>query len=686
MKPLSAVLLTGLVIVAAGGPMVAAPAGPAAFSAGAQSFPGKLSEYRGYRRYDAAVEGCPTIVVVPRQPARGRPWIWRAEFFDAFPQVDLALLEKGFHLVYINVGNTFGCPDALKHWDPFYRQLTEVYGLSRRPVLEGLSRGGLYCFNWAADNPEKVACILADNAVLDFKSWPGGKGKGTGSPGDWNKLLADYHFASEAEALAYRKNPVDNLRPLARAKVPLFLLCGDADDVVPYPENGAIVNRRYARLGGPVTLLVKRHLGHHPHGLTDPEPVVEFILRHAIPPGTPVVTAVEEQARPADALVDSIGVNVHLSYTDTSYRNYAGVVKPRLREAGIRHIRDGCPPHWNDEQRTKLNELAAVGVRSLLICSPRLGTLDQIVASLEKVPASVEAVEGPNEPDGEGISYRGHAFPQGAREYQDDLYAAIKRDPATRRLPVVATAISNPENAPKLGPLPSADFANTHCYADGGPPGFAWDWYLARCRANSDRPIVATETGYHNSPNHTEGLWIPGISEAAAGKYISRLLPEYFARGIVRTYIYELLDLRDDPRNAECNLGILRVDGGPKPAFTAIKNTIALLADPGPAFTPGRLAFTLTGQDASIKHLLLQKRDGRFALLLWRNAVSYDTQTRRDLPVPAQPVVVSFARPRKGARVYDPLRGVAPLRQYPAGRRLTVDVPDELLILEVEAQ
>ena len=190
--------LTGLLILAITAPAATAPAE-------GQPFPGKQSAYQGYRRYDFAVDGCPTIVVVPRQAAAGKPWIWRAEFFDAFPQVDLALLAEGFHLVYINVGNTFGCPDALKHWDVLYRQLTAQHGLSQKPVLEGLSRGGLYCFNWAANNPEKAACILGDNAVLDFKSWPGGKGKGKGSPGDWKKLLADYHFSSETEALAYRR-------------------------------------------------------------------------------------------------------------------------------------------------------------------------------------------------------------------------------------------------------------------------------------------------------------------------------------------------------------------------------------------------------------------------------------------------------------------------------------------------
>ena len=257
----------------------------AAVAAGAAAaddaaLPGRRSDYRGYARHDFVVDGCQTLVVEPRQQAAGRPWIWRAEFFDAFPQIDLALLARGFHLVYIGVGNTFGCPDALAHWDVLYREMTEKYGLSRKPVLEGLSRGGLYCFNWATNNTDKVGCILADNAVLDFKSWPGGKGKGKGSPGDWKKLLNDYHFKSEAEALAYTKNPIDNLAPLAKAKVPLLLLCGDADNVVPFEENGAIVKERYEKLGAPVTLLIKKGMGHHPHGLDDPTPAVEFIVKH----------------------------------------------------------------------------------------------------------------------------------------------------------------------------------------------------------------------------------------------------------------------------------------------------------------------------------------------------------------------------------------------------------------------
>jgi pimeloyl-ACP methyl ester carboxylesterase len=184
----------------------------------------------------------------------------------------------------MDVGNTFGCPDAMAHWDVFYRDLTQKYGLSKKTVLEGLSRGGLYIYNWAAANPDKVACLYGDNPVCDFKSWPGGKGKGPGSPDDWKKLIQDYKFSSEPQALAYDKNPIDNLKPLADAKIPIIHLCGDADEVVPFDENTVILKARYEKLGGAFTLIVKPGFKHHPHGLDDPTPIVDFILKHTAAP------------------------------------------------------------------------------------------------------------------------------------------------------------------------------------------------------------------------------------------------------------------------------------------------------------------------------------------------------------------------------------------------------------------
>jgi pimeloyl-ACP methyl ester carboxylesterase len=173
----------------------------------------------------------------------------------------------------------------VRYWDKFYDELTGKYGFAKKTALIGLSRGGLYCYNWAIANPDKVACIYADAAVCDFKSWPGGKlkglGKGTGDATEWNNMLMAYGFKSDAEAASYQGNPVDNLKPLAAAKVPLLHVYGEADSLVPWDENTGVVAERYRKMGGSITLIPKPGVGHHPHGLTDPTPIVEFIMKHA---------------------------------------------------------------------------------------------------------------------------------------------------------------------------------------------------------------------------------------------------------------------------------------------------------------------------------------------------------------------------------------------------------------------
>ncbi|MBL9171254.1 MAG: hypothetical protein JNN07_26210 [Verrucomicrobiales bacterium] len=252
--------------------------------AAAAAFPGKLSKWFEYDRYDFEVGGRPALVVAPRQEAPGRPWVWHGEFFGHKPAPDIALLGKGFHVVYLSVPDQLGGPEAVRQWNLLYQELRDRFGFAAKAALVGLSRGGLYCYNWAAVNPDKVACIYGDAPVCDFKSWPGGKGKGKGSERDWKLVLERYGFQSEAEALAYRRNPIDTLAPLAAAGVPLLHVYGDADEVVPWDENTGILAERYKKLGGTIQLIAKPGVGHHPHGLDDSTPIVEFILKNSLPP------------------------------------------------------------------------------------------------------------------------------------------------------------------------------------------------------------------------------------------------------------------------------------------------------------------------------------------------------------------------------------------------------------------
>ena len=177
-----------------------------------------IDEWHGYRRHTWTVDGCKAWLVEPKVARPGNPWSWCLEFPDAFTDrcAAPALLAHGFYHLHLTVGNTFGCPDALRHFDALYDVVTKA-GLSSRGALIGISRGGLYAHNWAAQHPDRVTVIYGDAPVCDFKSWPGGKLTAKGSAGDWQQLLKAYHFADEAEALAFSHNPVDQLTPLAAA-------------------------------------------------------------------------------------------------------------------------------------------------------------------------------------------------------------------------------------------------------------------------------------------------------------------------------------------------------------------------------------------------------------------------------------------------------------------------------------
>lgn len=246
------------------------------------SFEGSESPWNGYRSVDFELDGRPCKVVCPDIAAPGKPWVWRARFWGHEPQTDIALLKEGFHVAYTDVGGLYGNDTAVKAWDDFYAYLTTKHGFGPRPALEGMSRGGLIVYNWASENPEKVSCIYADAPVCDISSWPGGQGAGKGSPSDWVACLAAWGL-DEVTVKDFRRNPIDRLAPLAAAGVPLLNICGDADDVVPLVENTDVVAERYRALGGDIQVIVKPGIGHHPHSLEDPAPIVDFILTHTDP-------------------------------------------------------------------------------------------------------------------------------------------------------------------------------------------------------------------------------------------------------------------------------------------------------------------------------------------------------------------------------------------------------------------
>lgn len=241
--------------------------------------PVKEFNFHGYKGYEYDNNGVKYYIVKPHHTAKGNPWIWRARFWGHEPQVDIDLLEQGFHLTYCDVAELFGSPKAVERWDEFYALAIKA-GLNQKAVLEGMSRGGLIIYNWAAKNPKKVACIYGDAPVMDIKSWP----LNWGDCLDENKrsmslLLEAYGFANAEEAMAWNKNPLNHARKLAKAKIPMIHVVGDIDEGVPVAENTAIFEREVAKYGHSLHVIHKPNVGHHPHSLNNPEKIVSFILK-----------------------------------------------------------------------------------------------------------------------------------------------------------------------------------------------------------------------------------------------------------------------------------------------------------------------------------------------------------------------------------------------------------------------
>ena len=245
-------------------------------SISAESF---AEEWQGRNKVDFQIQGRKAFFIEPTQPAAGKPWIWRTEFFGHEPQADIALLDKGFFLAYVDMTNLYGGPLAMSLMDEMYSIAIDKHSLGKKVVLEGFSRGGLFTLNWAARNPDRVACIYNDAPVCDFNSWPGGKGRGKGSAGDWERLKKVYAIGEE-EVADSPWNPVRQLESIAKAKIPILHVCGATDDVVPIEENSLVVQKQIVALGGSFTLISKPNCNHHPHSLKDPTRIVNFVLKH----------------------------------------------------------------------------------------------------------------------------------------------------------------------------------------------------------------------------------------------------------------------------------------------------------------------------------------------------------------------------------------------------------------------
>ena len=226
------------------------------------------------------VDGCRAFILLPHNaPVDGSAgaWVWYAPAIMGNPHqcVDWLFRQLLAHQIVIagiDVGETYANPTArLQFWN-FYEAVRVRFHLAAKACLLAQSRGGLNHYLFAAEHPETVRCIAGIYPVMDLRSYPG-----------IPRAAAAYGLGEKEFGVTLpHNNPIDNLAPIARARVPIFHIQGDSDKVVPLAQNSAVAYDRYRALGGPMTLLTVKGKGHDEvPEIFQAQELLDFLLRHA---------------------------------------------------------------------------------------------------------------------------------------------------------------------------------------------------------------------------------------------------------------------------------------------------------------------------------------------------------------------------------------------------------------------
>ena len=223
------------------------------------------------------VDGCPAFVIPASTPRVGaQRWLWYAPTLPPYPDGNEQwlfeqLTAAGIAIAGIDVGESYGSPAGVARFEALYEHLV-ARGWSTRPVLLGRSRGGLQQLAYAATHPEHAGGFAGIYPVCDLRSYPG-------------LAKAAPAFGLDEAGLSAQltsHNPLERLAPLAAAGVPMFVIHGDQDRVVPLEANSGALVDRYQALGGTIALEPAPGHGHDVwQGFFRSPQLLAFVLAHA---------------------------------------------------------------------------------------------------------------------------------------------------------------------------------------------------------------------------------------------------------------------------------------------------------------------------------------------------------------------------------------------------------------------
>jgi hypothetical protein len=400
----------------------------------------------------------------------------------------------------------------------------------------------------------------------------------------------------------------------------------------------------------------------------------------------------------AEDLLQSMGVNTHLNYYDTTYNNYQEVIT-ELQYLGIDHVRDTLPDTTDPGALSRYQAAMSAGIKfdftnaasnvpSELNLASDLAVLNALELSN---PGGIAAVEGLNEIDGvPTFAYGGLVGLPAAIAFQTALYDDVKADPSLKGVAVYNMSLRQGGNPGALGNMSAeADYSNTHVYFMWVPP--SWNipnQVAANAEAVPGKPAVITETGY-DTMTHTDPGGAAFVNEDVQAKFTVSLYLDAFQSGVASTYVYELMDEVADPNdtNHEDHWGLFNADGTPKEAATALHNLTTILGDSASnaqTFTTGSLAYSISNLPDSGNDMLLEKSTGAFDLVVWNEPQLWNYTNNTEITVGSTPVTVTFGTTYQTVEVFDPLSGTAPIEKLTNVSSVTLGLTDHALIVEVE--
>ena len=235
------------------------------------------SDWQGFLKLDFKFKGRDAILVLPQEPSDEKKWLFKTEYFGAFVSYEINMLKRGYYVAHIKNKTRWCLPEDTDIKAEFCDFLHSEFGLNKKCMPVGMSCGGMQAVYFAAKYPQYVKAMYLDAPVLNLLSCPGDVGKASGG------MYEEFHNATGmdySDLINYRNHPVDNIGKLISAKIPVFLICGDSDTIVPYTENGKQLSDAYKKAGIQFAEIIKEDCNHHPHGLDDNTPLIEFTLKN----------------------------------------------------------------------------------------------------------------------------------------------------------------------------------------------------------------------------------------------------------------------------------------------------------------------------------------------------------------------------------------------------------------------